>query len=138
MTYLKPHRIFLKRYFASQWCQQRSRRRGVPADFYLSSIQPLLLQPKHFETIRRLLLRALAKSFRYWIVIKPQQMVTAKPREIRMGKGKGEVAFLQAIFYAGQLCLGFTARGSFSSFVLINALRRLQYKLGRICYVHHY
>jgi ribosomal protein L16/L10AE len=48
----------------------------------------LLLFPE-YEALRRILSRKLIRLLRFSLFVHPYAMVTAKPREIRMGKGKG-------------------------------------------------
>jgi ribosomal protein L16/L10AE len=62
---------------------------GSPNALTLTALKPSLFLGSSFSAFRRQLGRKTEKLFRMHIVRKPDVMVTAKPREIRMGKGKG-------------------------------------------------
>jgi len=55
------------------------------------------------EAARRSMTRALKRHGQIWIRIFPDQSVTKKPAEVRMGKGKGNPAYWVAHVRPGQL-----------------------------------
>jgi len=59
----------------------------------LKIIESGLLNSKHFETIRQSVKKILKKTGRITFFCFPQTPKTKKPLEIRMGKGKGNVAY---------------------------------------------
>ena len=63
----------------------------VYGSFGLKVKQNCCLSSKHLEMIKLNLAKGTKKIGRYWIRIFPHFPVTAKPLEVRMGKGKGYV-----------------------------------------------
>jgi len=55
----------------------------------LQALENGRITPKHIEAVRRIVVRKVNKAGRLWIGIFADTPVTAKPLEIRMGKGKG-------------------------------------------------
>jgi large subunit ribosomal protein L16 len=60
------------------------------------------IDSKQLEAARRLISRDLRKHELLWIRVLPDIPVTAKPNEIRMGKGKGAVKYWVARLKSGQ------------------------------------
>ena len=59
--------------------------------FALKAIEPDRVNARQIEAARRALTRHMKRQGRVWIRIFPDVPVTAKPIEVRMGKGKGSV-----------------------------------------------
>ena len=59
--------------------------------FGLKAIEPERVTARQIEAARRALTRHMKRQGRVWIRIFPDVPVTAKPIEVRMGKGKGSV-----------------------------------------------
>ncbi|MAI97177.1 MAG: 50S ribosomal protein L16 [Rhodobacteraceae bacterium] len=59
--------------------------------FGLKAIEPDRVNARQIEAARRALTRHMKRQGRVWIRIFPDVPVTAKPIEVRMGKGKGSV-----------------------------------------------
>ena len=57
----------------------------------LKALTPARITSRQIESARRCISRHLKRSGRVWIRIFPDVPVTAKPIEVRMGKGKGSV-----------------------------------------------
>ncbi len=57
----------------------------------LKAIQPERITARQIEAARRAMTRHMKRQGRVWIRIFPDIPVTAKPIEVRMGKGKGSV-----------------------------------------------
>ena len=57
----------------------------------LKAIEPERITARQIEAARRALTRHMKRQGRVWIRIFPDIPVTAKPIEVRMGKGKGSV-----------------------------------------------
>ena len=55
------------------------------------------------EAVRRVLTRRCKRVGRIWISVFPDRVVTRKPAEVRMGKGKGAPSFWVAGVRAGQV-----------------------------------
>lgn len=59
--------------------------------FGLKALEPERVTARQIEAARRSIQRHVKRSGRLWIRIFPDVPVTAKPAEVRMGKGKGSV-----------------------------------------------
>ena len=59
--------------------------------FGLKALQPERITSRQIEAARRTIQRSVKRTGRLWIRIFPDVPVTAKPAEVRMGKGKGSV-----------------------------------------------
>ena len=58
-------------------------------NYALKAIEPDSVNARQIEAARRALTRHMKRQGRVWIRIFPDVPVTAKPIEVRMGKGKG-------------------------------------------------
>eukprot|EP00775_Hariotina_reticulata_P011899 gene11899-12043_t len=58
---------------------------------------------KTLEAVRRTLRRSIKKTAMLWIRTTPNVPVTAKPAEVRMGKGKGTLDYWAAPIRPGQI-----------------------------------
>jgi large subunit ribosomal protein L16 len=59
----------------------------------LKAMEPERITARQIEASRRAISRHLRRSGRLWIRMFPDVPVSAKPAEVRMGKGKGSVEF---------------------------------------------
>ncbi len=59
--------------------------------FGLKALEPERITARQIEASRRAIQRHVKRAGRLWIRIFPDVPVTAKPAEVRMGKGKGSV-----------------------------------------------
>ncbi|OCX58632.1 50S ribosomal protein L16 [Thioclava sp. SK-1] len=59
--------------------------------FGLKAVEPERITARQIEAARRAITRHMKRQGRVWIRIFPDNPVTAKPTEVRMGKGKGSV-----------------------------------------------
>ena len=57
--------------------------------FGLKALEPERVTARQIEAARRAITRHMKRAGRVWIRIFPDVPVTAKPAEVRMGKGKG-------------------------------------------------
>ena len=61
--------------------------------FGLKAMEPERVNARQIEAARRAITRAMKRAGRVWIRVFPDVPVTAKPTEVRMGKGKGSVEY---------------------------------------------
>ena len=61
--------------------------------FGLKAMEPERITARQIEAARRAITRHIKRAGRLWIRIFPDVPVTAKPTEVRMGKGKGSVEY---------------------------------------------
>ena len=73
--------------------------------FGLKSIGYVRITAKQMEAARRAITRKIRRRGKLWLKIFPHIPVTSKPTEVRMGKGKGSIAFWEAQVDAGQILL---------------------------------
>lgn len=100
--YKKYHKRKLTKCFGSELQHQVS-----GDNFFIKALEPGRISARHLEAMRRTARKSLKRTGKLWVVPFPQTPVTAKPAEVRMGKGKGSVAYWAAHIPAGTplLCL---------------------------------
>lgn len=59
--------------------------------FALKAVEPDRVNARQIEAARRAMTRHMKRQGRVWIRVFPDVPVTAKPIEVRMGKGKGSI-----------------------------------------------
>ena len=59
----------------------------------LKAMEPERLNAREIEAARRAITRQMKRAGRVWIRIFPDTPVSAKPVEVRMGKGKGSIDY---------------------------------------------
>ncbi len=84
------------------------------------------ITPKQLESVRRYLSRVMGRDGLIWFNIFPDISITKKPREVRMGKGKGSIVVWIAKIYRGKILLEIIAPIIGNEF---NILRVAQTKL---------
>ena len=60
-------------------------------EFGLKALEPERVTARQIEATRRAITREMKRQGKVWIRVFPDVPVTAKPIEVRMGKGKGAV-----------------------------------------------
>jgi large subunit ribosomal protein L16 len=61
--------------------------------FKLIALEPGRLSARHLEVLKRTARKVLKRSGKIWISTFPSLPITAKPLEVRMGKGKGSNSY---------------------------------------------
>lgn len=74
----------------------------------IQMLKSLRMNLKQLETIRRQISKHLSKNETFWFRVIPDIPVSKKPNEIRMGKGKGAIAFWALRVKAGQTLVEFS------------------------------
>ena len=90
---------------------QKGRNRGLAhrgsqiafGDFGLKSLQPGWLTSRQIEASRIAVTRYMKRQGKVWIRIFPDKPITAKPAEVRMGKGKGAPSHWVAVIRPGRI-----------------------------------
>jgi len=80
--------------------------RGVSVSFGsfgLKAMAPVRIRSNQIEAARKVLSKAIGKSGRLWIRIFPDMPYTQKPAEVKLGKGKGDLAGYVAAVRAGRI-----------------------------------
>src|SRR5215203_761716 len=71
--------------------------------FGLKALEPERVTARQIEAARRAITRHMKRAGRVWIRIFPDVPVSAKPTEVRMGKGKGAPEFWAARVHPGRV-----------------------------------
>ena len=71
--------------------------------FGLKATEPERVTARQIEAARRAITRHMKRQGRVWIRIFPDVPVTAKPTEVRMGKGKGAIEYWAAKVKPGRI-----------------------------------
>ena len=71
--------------------------------FGVQTTEPGVLAATTVEALRRTLTRTLKRQGNVWIRVFPHRVVTAKPAEVRMGKGKGSPSHWVCDLKKGQI-----------------------------------
>lgn len=66
------------------------------------------ITPKQLDILRKVIIQNFGRQTKIWFFIFPQFSITRKPKEVRMGKGKGAIYIYIAKIYSGRFCLEFT------------------------------
>jgi large subunit ribosomal protein L16 len=101
---LEPKRTKHKKVF-------RGKNRGVAlrgnnlsmGEYGLQTLQRAWLNGKQIESARKVIVKEMKRKGKLWIKVFPDHSFTAKPAEVRMGKGKGEVQGYVAVVKPGRI-----------------------------------
>lgn len=91
--------------------QQRGRMKGSESrgtvvqygDYGIQSMEPCWVNSRQIEAARRAMTRSIKRGGKVWIKIFPDKIITAKPAETRMGKGKGNPEYWVAVVKPGRI-----------------------------------
>ena len=91
--------------------QQKGRIRSVAkrgtsisfGTFALKALEPIWLTNRQIEAARQSMTRAMKREGNVWIRVFPDKIITRKPLEVRMGKGKGNPEFWAAVVEPGRI-----------------------------------
>jgi len=101
---LSPKRTKFRKY-------QKGRISGIKSNtdklefgrYGLKSIETGRIPARTLEAVRRVLTRKFKRTGKIWIRIFPDIPITAKPAEVRMGKGKGSLSYWICKVQSGQI-----------------------------------
>ena len=71
--------------------------------FGLKALDSVWLTNRQIESARQALTRHMKREGNVWIRVFPDKPITAKPAEVRMGKGKGNPEFWAAVVEPGRI-----------------------------------
>ena len=71
--------------------------------FALKSLDPIWLTNRQLESARQAMTGAMKREGNVWIRVFPDKIITRKPAEVRMGKGKGNPEFWAAVVEPGRI-----------------------------------
>ena len=81
-------------------------KRGTSISFgsyALKAVEPIWLTNRQIEAARQSMTRAMKREGNVWIRIFPDKIITRKPAEVRMGKGKGAPSHWVAVVKPGRI-----------------------------------
>ncbi len=94
--------------------------------FGLKALSPVYITSRQIEAARIAMTRYMKREGKVWIRIFPDKPITAKPQEVRMGKGKGALSHYVAVVKPGRIMFELSG---VSSEVAYEALRLAAQKL---------
>ncbi|HTO14938.1 MAG TPA: 50S ribosomal protein L16 [Edaphocola sp.] len=71
--------------------------------FGLKALEPKWITNRQIEAARQAMTRHMKREGTVWIRIFPDKPITAKPAEVRMGKGKGSLEYWAAVVRPGTI-----------------------------------
>ncbi len=71
--------------------------------FGLKALEPKWITNRQIEAARQTMTRHMKREGNVWIRIFPDKPITAKPAEVRMGKGKGSLEYWAAVVKPGRI-----------------------------------
>ena len=71
--------------------------------FALKAMEPIWLNNRQIESARQAMTRAMKREGSVWIRVFPDKVITHKPAEVRMGKGKGNPEYWAAVVEPGRI-----------------------------------
>src|SRR6476646_2535120 len=71
--------------------------------FGLKALDSVWLTNRQIESARQALTRHMKREGNVWIRIFPDKVITHKPAEVRMGKGKGNLEYWAAVVKPGRI-----------------------------------
>ncbi|MFN4284716.1 MAG: 50S ribosomal protein L16 [Lacibacter sp.] len=71
--------------------------------YALKALEPVWLTNRQIESARQAMTRAMKREGNVWIRVFPDKVITRKPAEVRMGKGKGNPEGWAAIVEPGRI-----------------------------------
>ena len=71
--------------------------------YALKALEQVWLTNRQRESARQAMTRAMKREGSVWIRVFPDKIVTRKPLEVRMGKGKGNPEFWAAVVEPGRI-----------------------------------
>jgi large subunit ribosomal protein L16 len=71
--------------------------------FALKALEPKWITNRQIESARQAMTRYMKREGSVWIRIFPDKPITAKPAEVRMGKGKGNLEYFAAVVHPGRI-----------------------------------
>ena len=91
--------------------QQKGRIRAVAkrgdsisfGSYALKALEPIWLTNRQIESARQAMTRHMKREGNVWIRVFPDKIITRKPAEVRMGKGKGNPEGWAAVIEPGRI-----------------------------------
>lgn len=101
---LQPRKSKFRKHFKGDIKGSASRGHELAfGSFGLKAIDASWITSRQIEAARIALTRRLKREGKVWIKIFPDKVITKKPAEVRMGKGKGSPEYWVAVVHPGRI-----------------------------------
>ena len=128
---LMPKRVKRRKQFRGRLKGKAMRGNKVTyGDFGIQALEPSWITSNQIEAARIAMTRYIKRGGKVWIKIFPDEPITAKPAETRMGSGKGSPEYWVAVVKPGRVMFEL---GGVSEEVAREALRLAIHKLPIKC-----
>ncbi len=101
LDFRKRHRQYIKSIFGGQFVHQSFAITKMAGDFVLKPSVPRMITGRYIDAVRRAFIRKSSRLVHFWYRVHLHSMFTQKPKEMRMGKGKGSLARWEAPLSSG-------------------------------------
>jgi large subunit ribosomal protein L16 len=126
----KPPKGFRKPHHPKRTGMSKGGTRVVFGDFGIQALEPAYVTNRQIEAARIAMNRHIRRGGKVWITVFPDQAITKKPAETRMGSGKGSPEWWVANVHPGRILFEM----AFPSEALAReAMRRAIHKLPMKC-----
>ena len=99
----KPPKGFRKPHHPDRSGKSKGGNRVVFGEFGIQALAPAYVTNRQIESARIAMTRHIKRGGKVWINIFPDQAITKKPAETRMGKGKGAPEYWVAVVKPGRI-----------------------------------
>lgn len=128
MALLQPKKLKYRTRFKGRTGRISSRRTELAfGEIGLKSLESSWLSARQLEAARQAVVHYTKRKGRIWFRVFPDQPMTRKPPETRMGGGKGSVEGYAAVIKAGEIIV---EMGGVDLEICREALRRASHKLS--------
>ena len=101
---LMPKRVKRRKQFRGSMAGKALRGNTISnGEYGLVAVEPCWIKSNQIEAARIAMTRYIKRGGKVWIKIFPDQPVTAKPAEVRMGSGKGAPDYWVAVVKPGKV-----------------------------------
>jgi len=130
---LIPKRTKFRRYQRAKLKKRLSTGKLAFGEYGLQSLQPAWLTARQIEATRRVITRVVRRTGKVWIRVFPDNPITERAAESRMGSGKGTNSYWVATVKTGTIILEITGvRESVAMETLRKASNKLPLKTRRV------
>ena len=126
----KPPKGFRKPHHPDRHGASKGGNRVVFGEFGIQALEPAYVTNRQIESARIAMTRHIKRGGKVWISIFPDQALTKKPAETRMGSGKGNPERWVAVVRPGRIMFELSG---VPEPIAREALRRAMHKLPMKC-----
>ena len=99
----KPPKGFRKPHHPDRHGSSKGGNRVVFGEFGIQALEPAYVTNRQIEAARIAMTRHIRRGGKVWITVFPDQAITKKPAETRMGSGKGNPELWVAVVKPGRI-----------------------------------